>query len=59
MRFAGKRALVTGAAGGIGAAVVEMLRAEGAAVAVTDRETGGIADQGTAARRPCSPRPCS
>lgn len=43
MRFAGQRALVTGAAGGIGAALVAMLRAEGALVAVSDRQTAGIA----------------
>ena len=42
MRFAGKTALVTGAAGGIGAAVVRMLRAEGARVAVADRDVTGI-----------------
>lgn len=42
MRFAGKTALVTGAAGGIGAAVVRMLRAEGARVAVADRDVSGI-----------------
>jgi NAD(P)-dependent dehydrogenase (short-subunit alcohol dehydrogenase family) len=42
MRFAGKVALVTGAAGGIGAAVVRMLRAEGARVAVADRDVSGI-----------------
>lgn len=42
MRFAGKVALVTGAAGGIGAAVVRMLRAEGARVAVADRDVAGI-----------------
>lgn len=42
MRFAGKVALVTGAAGGIGAAVVRMLRAEGAKVAVADRDVAGI-----------------
>lgn len=41
-RFAGKTALVTGAAGGIGAAIVKMLRAEGARVAVADRDTSGI-----------------
>jgi 2-keto-3-deoxy-L-fuconate dehydrogenase len=41
-RFSGKTALVTGAAGGIGAAVVRMLRAEGAQVAVADRDTNGI-----------------
>lgn len=42
MRFAGKTALVTGAAGGIGASVVRMLRAEGARVAVADRDVSGI-----------------
>ena len=42
MRFAGKTALVTGAAGGIGAAVVRALRAEGARVAVADRDTSAI-----------------
>jgi 2-keto-3-deoxy-L-fuconate dehydrogenase len=41
-RFTGKVALVTGAAGGIGATVVRMLRAEGARVAVADRDTAGI-----------------
>lgn len=41
-RFAGKKALVTGAAGGIGAAVVRALRAEGAKVAVADRDTSGV-----------------
>ena len=37
-RFAGKCALVTGAGGGIGAAIVRMLREEGARVAAADRE---------------------
>lgn len=41
-RFTGKAALVTGAAGGIGAAVVRALRAEGCAVAVADRDVTGI-----------------
>ena len=36
MRFKGKKALVTGAAGGIGKSIVRKLRAEGASVAVTD-----------------------
>ena len=42
MRFAGKCALVTGAAGGIGQSVVAQLRAEGARVAVNDRGTGAV-----------------
>jgi 2-keto-3-deoxy-L-fuconate dehydrogenase len=42
-RFMGRTALVTGAAGGIGAAIVRMLRAKGARVAVADRDTSGIA----------------
>ena len=42
MNFAGKRALVTGAAGGIGGSITSMLRSEGARVAVTDRNTDGI-----------------
>ena len=42
MNFAGKRALVTGAAGGIGGSITSMLRATGARVAVTDRNTDGI-----------------
>jgi 2-keto-3-deoxy-L-fuconate dehydrogenase len=37
MRFVGKKALVTGAAGGIGRAIVEVLRKGGAEVATTDR----------------------
>lgn len=43
MRFEGKAALVTGAAGGIGAAIVRLLGAEGARVAAADRDIGGIA----------------
>lgn len=42
MRFEGRAALVTGAAGGIGAAIVRQLRAEGARVAVADRDVTGI-----------------
>lgn len=42
-RFEGKVALVTGAAGGIGKAVVSLLKSEGARVAVSDRYCGGIA----------------
>ncbi|MBL9064254.1 SDR family oxidoreductase [Tabrizicola sp.] len=38
----GKKALVTGASGGIGAAVVKALRARGALVAVADRDVSGV-----------------
>lgn len=38
----GKTALVTGAAGGIGAAVVKALRAQGVRVAVADRDVSGV-----------------
>lgn len=44
MRLAGKLALVTGAAGGIGAAIVTRFRVEGATVIATDR--AGAAGQG-------------
>jgi NAD(P)-dependent dehydrogenase (short-subunit alcohol dehydrogenase family) len=43
MRFKGKRALVTGAAGGIGKVITEMLRAEGALVAAADRDCDAVA----------------
>jgi len=42
MRFGGKAALVTGAGGGIGAAIVRGLRAEGAKVVAADREVSTI-----------------
>jgi len=42
MRFSGKRALVTGAAGGIGKVICEMLRAEGALVAAADRKIDAL-----------------
>ena len=42
MRFQGKKALVTGAAGGIGKSLVRKLRAEGASVAITDITIGNI-----------------
>jgi 2,3-dihydro-2,3-dihydroxybenzoate dehydrogenase len=38
----GRIALVTGAGGGIGAALVHVLQAQGVRVVATDRETGGI-----------------
>ncbi|MEM6587466.1 MAG: SDR family oxidoreductase [Pseudomonadota bacterium] len=42
MRFEGKTALVTGAAGGIGAVLLDLLRREGARVAVSDRDTSSM-----------------
>ena len=42
MRFSGKTALVTGAAGGIGQSIVAGLRAEGARVATADRDSSAI-----------------
>lgn len=42
MNFTGKRALVTGAAGGIGGAITSLLRAAGAQVAVADMNLDGI-----------------
>ncbi len=42
MDLSGKTALVTGAAGGIGAAIVKRLRTAGARVAVADRDVAGI-----------------
>ncbi len=42
-RFEGKVVLVTGAAGGIGLSVVQKFRAEGAKVAVADRDTSAVA----------------
>jgi len=41
-RVAGKRALITGAAGGLGEAMAWMLAREGAQVAVTDVNTAGV-----------------
>lgn len=41
-RFTGKTALVTGAAGGIGLAIVRMLRAEGCKVAAADRDVSKV-----------------
>jgi NAD(P)-dependent dehydrogenase (short-subunit alcohol dehydrogenase family) len=42
-RFAARRAIVTGAAGGIGSAIVARLLREGAAVAALDRDAEGLA----------------
>lgn len=42
MRFAGKSVLITGASGGIGRAITAAFRAEGARVAVSDRETSSL-----------------
>lgn len=47
-RFAGKTALVCGAASGIGAAVVKRLRDEGAAVVAIDRQFELLRDQAAA-----------
>lgn len=43
-RFAGRRALVTGGASGIGLASAQVLRAEGASVALLDRRAGTLAE---------------
>ena len=43
-RFAGRRAIVTGAAGGIGRAIVARLLAEGAEVAALDRNASALAE---------------
>lgn len=42
LRFTSKKALVTGAAGGIGLALVSALRRQGAAVAAADRDTASV-----------------
>ena len=42
MRLRGRRVLVTGAASGIGLAIARLFRAEGAAVAMLDRDEAGL-----------------
>jgi NAD(P)-dependent dehydrogenase (short-subunit alcohol dehydrogenase family) len=42
-RFAGKVAVITGAAGGIGSAVARRMSAEGALLALVDRDAGALA----------------
>ena len=44
MRFEARKALVTGARGGIGSALVKALEAEGATVFAVDREDGDLCD---------------
>lgn len=44
MRFAGHTALVTGAADGIGQAIVAGILSEGAVVTVPDRNSSGFTD---------------
>jgi NAD(P)-dependent dehydrogenase (short-subunit alcohol dehydrogenase family) len=44
MRLKGRRILVSGAASGIGRGTAEMFRAEGAAVALLDRDAGRLAE---------------
>ena len=51
MRLAGKVAVITGGASGIGAAVSELLAREGASVAVTDVD--GIVRRFRSRRRCC------
>lgn len=50
-RFEGRRAVVTGAAGGIGSAIVARLVGEGAAVAAIDRDAAALAHLPTAVHR--------
>ena len=60
MRLAGRRVLVTGAASGIGRAVAELFRAEGAAVALLDRNAALLEEvaAGFTAGPPVTALPC-
>ncbi|MDT8436949.1 MAG: glucose 1-dehydrogenase [Gemmatimonadota bacterium] len=57
--MSGRRALVTGAARGIGRAVAERLRKEGAEVILADREVGSNAGAGRAAALDVLPCDCA